>query len=98
MPYKSEWVPADVYLTHKNVNIYHVYRYNDIENGKREYHFSLSQDSDDNPSYSNDPTGFDVRDLESWPLAEGSTEEEKIKDALIRSIESYELSPELVKE
>ncbi len=56
MPTRTEYVPAEVYLKHNDVTVYHVYKDNDVENGIREYWFDTAEDSDDD-------NGFDVRDI-----------------------------------
>jgi hypothetical protein len=56
MPYRSEWVPAELALEHKGVRVYHTYRNDEMEAGAKIYWFVLdAEDSFDD--------AFDVRDL-----------------------------------
>lgn len=64
MPYQTEWAPAEVFLEHKGVTIYHVYKDNEMELGARTYHYALVEDSDDNSVEL--AHGFDVRELSTW--------------------------------
>lgn len=61
MPYRTEWVDPEVFLEHNGVTIYHVYKGDDVECGRRFYWFGTtihaSDDDDD------DGESFDVRDL-----------------------------------
>ena len=31
MPFQTEWIPPEVFLEHKDVTIYHVYKRDDID-------------------------------------------------------------------
>jgi hypothetical protein len=65
MPYNSEWVAPDRFLTHKGVKIYHIYKDDDVNNGTRSewYTWDPAEGSDDG-TYS-----FDVRDLPTYDEA-----------------------------
>lgn len=71
MPFTSEWIPPEIFLTHKDVIVYHAYKDNEFSNGRSNYWFTMSQkDEVDNE--------FDVRELPTWkPLLKKV--EEKIK-------------------
>lgn len=56
MPYRQEYVPAEVFLEYKGVKIYHVYKNNDVDCLARIYWFDDQEDSDDDG-------GFDIRAL-----------------------------------
>ena len=56
MPYKQEWVPADMFTRHNGVGIYHTYKNDEIENGANTYWFVTDP-------YATIDDAFDVRDL-----------------------------------
>jgi len=53
MPYR--WVPASVFLEHRGVTVYHVYKDDDVEQGVRQYWFGVREDCSDSDD------AFDVR-------------------------------------
>jgi len=55
MPYR--WVPASVFLEHRGVTVYHVYKDDDVEQGARQYWFGVREDCSDSDD------AFDVRSL-----------------------------------
>lgn len=88
MPYKSEWVPADMFLKYKGIAVYHVYKHNEVDQPVREYHFSLSDDSDDD----DDKHGFDVRELSTWTKCHPEMRmENHIKLVICQAIDKGEL-------
>ncbi len=56
MPYILDYRPAEVFMTHKNIVNYHVYKDDDIDQGCRELWFDTKEDS-------RDEDGFNVSDL-----------------------------------
>jgi len=58
MPLTEQYTPAALALEHQGIKIYHVYKHNIMENGKRSYLFDVTEDSDENAQ-----TCFDIRDL-----------------------------------
>lgn len=62
MPYKTEWVKADLFVKHKGVSIYCTYDNQDYEDCLF-YHYSTNSMEDD-PE--NDDFDFDVRDLNTY--------------------------------
>lgn len=81
MPYITEWQSAEVFLEHNGVSVYHVYRHNHLDSGKRSYIFSMHDDGDDDAE--EDEFTFDVRTR--CDLREDTPE--GIKDALRRAID-----------
>jgi hypothetical protein len=64
MPFTSEWVPPEIFLTHKGVIVYHAYKDNDLSNGKATYWYTMSEREEQEHE-------FDVRELPTWrPLLE----------------------------
>lgn len=57
MPYKEVWLPPEVFLEHKGVKVYHVYKNNDADQGIRHFWYGLS------PQCSDEGNSFDVRDV-----------------------------------
>ena len=58
MPYTYDYRPAEIFMEHNNITIYHVYKDNDPDQGAREFWFDTQEDSQEEG-------GFDVRDLAS---------------------------------
>lgn len=58
----SDWVPADIFMVHRGIPVYYVYRH-DVYGDTREYHYSLTAASSDDADAVG---GFDVRDLPTW--------------------------------
>jgi hypothetical protein len=66
VPYKTIWVPAEVFLKYNGVTVYHAYSENNFDD--RLFHwFTTNPDPDAEPN--GDPYEFDVRTLET-PAAE----------------------------
>lgn len=55
MPYKEEWVPPELFMTHNGVNVFHAYKDGSFDD-RLDYWYTL--DAQDNGS------NFDVRDLQ----------------------------------
>jgi len=77
MPYSTAWVDPEVFLEHKGVKVYHIYKRDDVCQCPRDYWYSLSRFGSDEDGHSENGT-FDVRDL---PF-EGETNEEIICRAI----------------
>ena len=60
MPYLSQWVAPEVFLTHNGVTIYHTYKDDDWEQGPQTYWFVTDE-------MASQDDGFDVRELPLWP-------------------------------
>jgi hypothetical protein len=58
MPYKSVWVDPEIFMEYKGVTVYHVYDYNDYEEGPMCYWYTLDQDCEGFDGFA-----FDVREL-----------------------------------
>jgi hypothetical protein len=56
MPYNIVYCPAEVFMVHNGVTVYHVYKNDDPDQGTRMYWFDTNEDSQDEG-------GFDTRDL-----------------------------------
>ncbi|MCO5067052.1 MAG: hypothetical protein M9924_22055 [Rhizobiaceae bacterium] len=73
MPYVTESRPAELFMEHKGVEIYHVYRNDDLHEGPRTYWFAVHDDGQDDNAHGTDGV-FDVRCLpdpgNSPPLAD----------------------------
>lgn len=65
MPYTTVYRPADLYMEHAGVKIYHVYTDNDIDQGARTYLFAIHEDGDDEAGH--EAGVFDVRCLPAPP-------------------------------
>jgi hypothetical protein len=60
MPYQNTQVPADMFMRHNGVGIYHVYKNDDIEDVIRTYWFVTDP-------YQGEDKAFDVRDADIAP-------------------------------
>lgn len=91
MPYV--WQDNEVFLSHEDVTIYHVYKDDMADGGVRSYWYATTAHGSD---YGADDGGeFDVRDLKSWkecPVVGG--EDARIKAAIKIAIENGELDNE----
>lgn len=56
MPYKIEWVPAEEFLSHNGVTIYHVYKNDDIDDYRYDNWFVTDP-------YHGMDEAFDIREL-----------------------------------
>jgi len=61
MPYKEEWVDPEVFLEHKGITIYHIYKNDNIDQGERTYHYTTDIEEGERGD-----SAFDVRDLDNW--------------------------------
>jgi hypothetical protein len=68
MPYIYEWVEPDLFLEHKEVEVYHSYRNDDYGNGPWEYWFQVQLTDDTEGTTEDDMHEFDVRDLDAWKV------------------------------
>lgn len=66
MPYVTEHQPAELFMEHAGVEVFHVYKNNDVDQGARTYWFAVHDDGDDDASDGNDGV-FDVRCLPEPP-------------------------------
>lgn len=62
MPYITEHQSAELYMEHAGVEIYHVYKNNEIDQGARTYWFAVHDDGDDDTAHGSNGV-FDVRCL-----------------------------------
>lgn len=76
MPYISKWVEPDVFLTHKGVTIYRIYKNDCIENGYRTFWFGYAPSCDDEGT-----DCFDVRGLPTYKDSDSA------EDAMIEAID-----------
>ena len=66
MPYITKHQPAEVFMEHGGVEIYHIYQDNDFSQNVRTYWFAVHEDGDDGASHGHDGV-FDVRQLPEPP-------------------------------
>ncbi len=66
MPYVSEHRPADLFMEHAGVKIYHVYRDNEFDQGIRTYWYAIHDDGNDYNDHAIDGV-LDVRCLPAPP-------------------------------
>ena len=69
MPWKitKKWVPPNLFFEHKGINIYHVYKNQDIDEGPMIFWYSLSNTkSDDSGKGGYVDCWFDARRLPTW--------------------------------
>lgn len=59
MPYRSKWVQAPKFMQFRGVNVYHVYKNDELSSGPRTYYFVT------NPHGVEDES-FDIRDLPNY--------------------------------
>lgn len=85
MPYSSKWVAPEEFLTHQGVSIYCTYRYNDINDGPREFWFTTSEtcgeEECDCDKSSQCRHVFDVRELPGYVAG-------KIKETICAAIDA----------
>ena len=63
MPYRTEWVDPEVFLTYGDVTVYHTYKHDDVEQGRMTYWYTTDEDG----SIEGYLEGtFDVRNLAGW--------------------------------
>lgn len=66
MPYVTEHQPAELFMEHAAVKIYHVYKNNELDQGARTHWFAIHDDGDDDARHTEDGV-FDVRCLPAPP-------------------------------
>lgn len=59
MPWKNESEPAELFLSHEGVDIYHAYKNDQIDEGARENLFVTDE-------WEGEDEAFDVRELSTW--------------------------------
>ncbi len=64
MPYVTEQRPAELFMEHAGVRIYHVYKENEFDQGVRTYWYAIHDDGNDDNAHAVDGV-FDVRCLPS---------------------------------
>lgn len=57
MPYATVWMPPEIYISHRGIPIYYIYRNDDLDQGPLEYWYGWSVDS------TTEDKCFDIRDL-----------------------------------
>ena len=70
------WIDPDVFMTYRDVTIYHVYRHDDYDEGVREYYYTTDIHGGDSDA----PCSFDVRELSTY--ADELSHEEIIRRAI----------------
>jgi hypothetical protein len=110
MPFKTIWEDPELFLEHNGIRVFHTYKDDDINQGRRCYWLTVSPDCgvvsgmcDQQPCRH----VFDARDLSTWRQpsrtqeAAGDTtdtyseaETQAIKTAVITAIEKGELTPD----
>lgn len=58
------WIDPDVFMTYRDVTIYHVYRHDDYDEGVRQYSYTTDMLGGDG----DDPCSFDVRELSTYAV------------------------------
>lgn len=66
MPYVTEHQPAELFMEHAGVEIYHVYKNNQFHRGARTHWFAVHDDGDDDEVHGSNGV-FDVRCLPEPP-------------------------------
>ena|SRR5579862_4111301 len=110
MPFKTIWEDPELLLQHNGIRVFHTYKDDDINQGRRCYWLTVSPDCGVVSGLcSQQPCRhvFDVRALSTWrqaslPLKTGGdttdacseTEGPAIKKAVIAAIENGEITPE----
>lgn len=61
MPYEYKWVDPELAVEHQGVQVFHCYKDDEINQGRRTYSFTTDSSGDE----AEDPA-FDVRDLPNW--------------------------------
>jgi len=63
MPFSSEWVPPEEYMSHAGVTVYHVYKDDDVEQGARTYWYTVNPEGGDNDD--EEEGVFDIREFDN---------------------------------
>jgi hypothetical protein len=93
MPYVTQEAPAEMFMRHNGVGIYHTYKYDDMAtNPPRDYWFVTDP-------YQGEDDAFDVRDLPGYDAPVGSAHLRwYLQDFLASLIESGVITADGVKE
>lgn len=80
-------IPAEVAVRYNDVNVYHVYRNDEVGQGKRTFLFTLSP-------YGGETNGeaFDVRELPEWEPLATRDENGHVRDILKKAIDAGTLT------
>jgi hypothetical protein len=79
MPWKSEWVPAEVFLELNGVKVYHTYKDDELSNGPWHDWFSL-YDSGQDEGEEHKWGKFDIRELSTY--GPDKSREDVLKEAI----------------
>lgn len=83
MPYKTEWVPAELFLTEQGVMVFHAYAEDEFDDRRTNYYmWDANGDEGD---------AFDVRELPEY--GEGQTSHEEVLKTFIRRCVAAGLDP-----
>ena len=99
MPWTTEWVDPETFLTHKGVTVYHTYDGDDFAQGRRTFWFTLHPNCGEEECNCAGATSecrnvFDVRELLAWSRrANARAEDLRIRAAIISSIDMGLLPP-----
>lgn len=74
MPYG--WIDPEVFIEHNGMTVYHVYKDDEISQGRREFWYTTDLCGGD----CNDPFAFDVRELPTY--ADGKSHRQVIWEAI----------------
>lgn len=98
MPYETVWTDPEVYVTHKGVTVYHLYKNDDIEQGARTYSFTLHPQAGeaDWGVFPNTPL-FDVRDLPGFTDGPWNERAGIIREFVIAAIDAGIITQDGVK-
>ena len=58
MPYSSQWVEPELFVSHNGVRVYHVYKNDDVDKGAREFWFTTDELEGEGSDFE-----FDIRDF-----------------------------------
>jgi hypothetical protein len=86
MPYKTVWLEPEVFVEHKGVKVYHVYRNDDVDQGVRMFWYGLSPHCLDEWNNIEEKV-FDVRDVANALGMHLPNSEDEIKDVLKAAID-----------
>lgn len=99
MPYVTEHRPAELFMEHAGIEIYHVYKNNEFDQGVRTYWFAVHDDGDDDAAHGTDGV-FDVRHLPEPPSPPRLDDEPPLigvehgREAGFESHDDWKASPE----
>ena len=69
MPYKTVWIKPGLFLKHRGVRVFHLYKDDNVDQGARRFSFTVSLDCNELDSGCEDRPCrhvFDVHDLSTW--------------------------------